>query len=113
VKTLGAKIAASHAHAAGNHRAYVSRAVQKLFQDTPDDKKLCFVKEEVFGITDGGPIIGADHPVLTEMFAIPIAGALCCSLIFRGLLLLNPLIAGLGGQVISNQRFCLRRRDLK
>ena len=75
-----------------------------------------FVKEEeVFGITvtDGGPIIGADHPVLKETFAIPIAGALCCSLIFRGLLLLNPLIAGLGGQVISNQRFCLRRRNLK
>ena len=82
-------------------------------KDTPGDKKLCFVKKEVFGITDGGPIIGADHPVLKEMFAIPIAGALCCSLIFRGLLLLNPLIAGLGGQVISNQRFSLRRRDLK
>ncbi len=113
VKTLGNRVAASHAHAARNHQAYVSRAVQKLFQDTPDDQKLCFVKEEVFGITDGGPIIGADHPVLTEMFAIPIAGALCCSLIFRGLLLLNQLIAGLGGQVISNQRFCLRRRNLK
>ena len=47
VKFLGNKIAASHAHAARNHQAYVSRAVQKLFQDTPDDKKLCFVKEEV------------------------------------------------------------------
>ena len=54
-----------------------------------------------------------DHPVFMEMFAIPITGALCYSLNFRGLLLLNPLIAGLGGQVISNQRFCLRRRNLK
>ena len=58
-------------------------------------------------ITDGG------QSPPSVMFAIPITGAVCCSLNFRGLLLLNPLIAGLGGQVISNQRFCLRRRDLK
>jgi hypothetical protein len=42
----------------------------------PTTKKLCFVKEEVFGITDGGPIIGPDHPVMLEMFAQPITGAL-------------------------------------
>jgi hypothetical protein len=116
VKALGNKIAASHAHAARNHQGYVARAVFKLFQATPDDKKLCFVKEEVFGITDGGPIIGADHPVIMEMFEIPITGALCCSLNLYGLLLLNPLIAAaaaLGCQVITNQRFCLRRRNLK
>ena len=64
-------------------------------------------------ITDGGQSPIEDHPVIIEMFAIPITGAVCCSLNFRGLLLLNPLIAGLGGQVISNQRFCLRRRNLK
>ncbi len=84
VKALGIKIAASHAHAARNHQAYVTQAVSKLFQDTPYDKKLCFVKEEVFGITDGGPIIGANHPVMTEMFVIPISGALCSSSNFRG-----------------------------
>ena len=64
-------------------------------------------------ITDGGQSPMEDHPVIIEMFAIPITGAVCCSLNFRGLLLLNPLIAGLGGQVISNQRFCLRRRNLR
>ena len=46
-KALGQKIAASHAHAARNHQAYVAQAVWKLFQDTPDDQKLCFVKEEI------------------------------------------------------------------
>jgi hypothetical protein len=86
VSALGRKIAASHAHAARNHQAYVNRAVYKLFQATPDDMKLCFVKEEVFGIADGGPIIGADHPVMTEVFAIPIAGALCTYSNFRGVL---------------------------
>ncbi len=61
-------------------------------------------KEKAFGITDGGPIIGAEHPVITDMFAIPITVTLCCSQFFCGLLVLNPLIAALGWQVISNQR---------
>ncbi len=86
----------------------LTRAVSKLFQDTPDDKN------SAFGITDGGPIIDTDHPVIKEMFEIPIAGALCCSLNLYGLLLSNPLIAAaaaLGWQVITNQRFCLRRAE--
>ena len=78
VRALAGKIAASHAHAARGHQAYVSRMVSKLFQATPDDKKLCFVKEEVFGITDGGPIIGVNHPAMVEMLALPITGVLCC-----------------------------------
>ena len=43
VSALGRKIAASHAHAARNHQDYVARAVFKLFQAKPDDKKtlLC------------------------------------------------------------------------
>ena len=43
---------------------------------TPDDKQINFVKEEVFGITDGNPIISPDHPVMVEMFGLPIVGAL-------------------------------------
>ena len=54
----------------------VREAVAKLFRATSDDKKLCFVKEEVFGITDRGPIIGPNHPVMLEMFAQPITDAL-------------------------------------
>lgn len=74
VKALAKKIAQSHAHAAGNHQALVRKAVAKLFEATPADKKLCFVKEEVFGISDGGPIIGPDHPVVQEMMDQPIDG---------------------------------------
>jgi hypothetical protein len=74
LKALGRKIAQSHAHAAGNHQALVRKAVAKLFESTPADKKLCFVKEEVFGISDGGPIIGPDHPVVQEMMDQPIGG---------------------------------------
>jgi hypothetical protein len=65
-----------NAHATRNHKHYVMEMVSKLFRATPNDKKLCFVKEEVFGITDGGPIIGPDHTVMLEMFAQPIKGAL-------------------------------------
>ncbi len=75
-KVLGKKAADSHAHATRVHKEYVSETVAKLFRDTPNDKKLNFVKEEVFGIKDGGPIIGPDHPVMLEMFAQPITGAL-------------------------------------
>jgi hypothetical protein len=85
-KALAAKIAGSQAHAARNHQAYIMRAVFQLFQATPDDMKLSFVKQEVFGIADGGPIIGADHPIMTEVFAVPITGALCTYSNFRGVL---------------------------
>jgi hypothetical protein len=79
VKALGGKIAASHAHATRMHKIYVREAVAKLFRATPNDNKLCSVKEEVLGIPDGGPIIGPDHPAMLEMFAQPITGVLCCS----------------------------------
>jgi hypothetical protein len=76
-RALGNRLATSHAHATINHQIYVGHAVAKLLQGTPDDKRLCFVKEEVFGITDGCPIIGVDHPVMVEMWAHPITCALC------------------------------------
>jgi hypothetical protein len=68
----------SHAHATRKHRAAVSAAVFRLFVNTPDsvpeNKILNFVKEEVFGISDGRPIIDKDHPVMVEMFAQDIIG---------------------------------------
>ena len=75
-KKLADQIAKSHAHAAGKHQAFVRTAVAKLFQDTPNDTKLNYVKEEVFGIFGRRPIIGPDHPVVVEMMAQPIIGTL-------------------------------------
>ena len=75
-KVLANKAAVSHAHATRMHKVYVRGTVANLFRATPNDKKLCFVKEEVFGITNGDPIIGPDHPVMLEMFAQPITGEL-------------------------------------
>jgi hypothetical protein len=71
----------SHAHAARNHWAAVAAAVFRLFFNTPNSvpvnkvlKDLNFVKEEVFGISDGRPIIDKDHPVMVETFAQDIIG---------------------------------------
>jgi len=71
-----AQFAKSHAHAAWSHQALVRTAVAMLFQDTPNEPKLNYVKEEVFGILGGRPIIGPDHPVVVEMMAQPIIGTL-------------------------------------
>ncbi len=42
----------------------------------PEKKILNFVKEEIFGIRDGLPIIEKDHPEMVEMFAQDILGTL-------------------------------------
>jgi hypothetical protein len=59
-------------------RATVAGAVFRLSVNTPDsvpeNKILIFVKEEVFGISDGLSIIDKDHPVMVEMFAQDIIG---------------------------------------
>ena len=74
----GKNTSASHAHAARNHQLLVRAKVVKLFEQTPaDDVRLIFIKEEVFGIPDGRPIIGPEHPVMVEMFAQPIVGTQC------------------------------------
>ena len=61
VRALGIKIAASHAHAARNHQAYVTREVYKLFQDTPDDKNSALSKrrflESPMEVPSSAPII--------------------------------------------------------
>jgi hypothetical protein len=109
-KALGGKAAASHA--TRMHKLYVREAVAKrpkLFRATPNDKKLCFVKEEVFGITDGGPIIGPDYPVMLEMFAQSITGSLGCSNLHQSIPILSldagPLTSARGWQAITKPRF--------
>ncbi len=53
LNVLATKIAGIYAHATRNNQELVRAKVTKLFQHTPDDKQINFVKEEVFGITEG------------------------------------------------------------
>ena len=82
-KKLADQVAKSHAHAARKHQEHVMSKVRKLFESTPDDVKINFVKSEVFGVENGDPIIEAKHPVMVEMFSQPIVGAMRSFLSFR------------------------------
>ena len=78
VQQLLTKFAASHAHSAGKHQGALRDFIVSLFLPTPEkDIKLRFVKEEVFGIENGAPIMDDDHPAIVEMFNQRIIGALC------------------------------------
>ncbi len=83
----------SHAHATRKHRAAVFRLFVNTPDSVPENKILNFVKEEVFGISDGRPIIDKDHPVMVEMFDQDIIGGTLltpvCALFTRLLLLMS------------------------
>lgn len=52
------------------HRRNVSDIIARLFEHTPGDVKLNVVKEKVFGVQNGEPIMTEDHPVIAELLAI-------------------------------------------
>ncbi len=54
VKAMARKKSFSHAHGARKCQNYVRDAICKLFEATPNDAKLNFVKEDVFGVPEGG-----------------------------------------------------------
>jgi hypothetical protein len=64
----------SHAHAAKNHQMRMAAIVAKLFRQTKDPA-VNYVKSKVFGIENGAPILGDDHPLVMELKALPIPGA--------------------------------------
>jgi hypothetical protein len=63
---LMAKLRLSHQHALQNHRVHLRQIISELFEQTYDSK-INFIKQSVFGVDDGAPIIGRDHPVVKGM----------------------------------------------
>ena len=57
---------ASHGHAARAHCAMVANWIGRLFHKTADPRTN-FVKEHVFGVKDGAPILAQDHPVMKQV----------------------------------------------
>jgi len=56
----------SHQHTSKAHHLRMSMLAQKLFRDTVDPA-VNYVKSKVFGIENGAPILGADHPLMKEL----------------------------------------------
>jgi hypothetical protein len=65
-RQLLAKLRLSHQHALQNHRVHLRQIISELFEQTYDSK-INFIKQSVFGVDDGAPIIGRDHPVVKGM----------------------------------------------
>ena len=70
----------SQGHAGKQHRDRVAEGVASLFHQTADPQTT-WVKEAVFGVKDGAPILSDEHPVMLELLKGPISkGALVPSL---------------------------------
>lgn len=64
----------SHQHAAKHHHMRTAAIVAKLFRQTKDPA-VNYVKSKVFGIEDGAPILGDDHPLVQALKAALPSGA--------------------------------------
>ena len=57
-------------HAWKHHRAKMAEAVAALFHETADPQ-INWVKETVFGVKDGAPLLSGTHPVMEELMKGP------------------------------------------
>ena len=61
------RITRSSQHAARQHSENVGELVARLFAQTTD-LEMDYVKESVFGVSGGPPIMAKDHPAMQELF---------------------------------------------
>jgi hypothetical protein len=66
-KQMVTKFLRSAQHAARQHREYVAWIIDRLFQPTNLEPQLVRVKEEIFGVNGGGPIIEPSHEAMREL----------------------------------------------
>ena len=62
-----ARLLRSGQHATRQHREKIASIVQSLFHETTD-ADLNYVKETVFGVQNGAPIMAGDHPAILALF---------------------------------------------
>ena len=79
MKSLGwvlMKVCQSHGHAVRAHHGMMVSVIASLFSKTVDPRTI-FVKDKVFGVKHGAPILSDDHPVMKHLITPPFAkGAL-------------------------------------
>ena len=80
LQALLLQLCISQGHAGKQHRDRVAEGVASLFHQTADIQTN-WVKETVFGVKDGAPILSDEHPFMQEVLKGPIPkGALVPSL---------------------------------
>ena len=55
---------------AKQHRDKIQELVAVLFEETTDPM-LAAIKQDLFSVENGGPIVSLDHRVITNMMALP------------------------------------------
>ena len=58
-------------HAARKHRLNLAALVRALFEQTPpSEADMLYIKETVFGVKEGAPIMASNHPAIVELFSV-------------------------------------------
>ena len=77
------KLRASQGHAVSAHCCKMACLIASLFSKSVDPQTN-FVKDTIFGVKDGAPLLSDDHPVTKALMTSPFAkGALVPSLAFK------------------------------
>lgn len=66
LKIVLRKLRAGHQHCAKFHHSRIARVISSLFRQT-SDPLVNYVKDKVFGVKDGAPILADDHPVIIHL----------------------------------------------
>jgi len=65
------RILRSGQHAARKHRLGLAAIVRALFEQTPpSEADMLYIKETVFGVKEGAPIMASNHPAIVELFSV-------------------------------------------
>ena len=71
------KLCQSHGHAVRAHHGKMASVIARLFSET-DDPRTNFVKDKLFGVKDGAPILSHDHPVMKHLTTTQFAKVRWC-----------------------------------
>ena len=66
-----ARFIRSGMHSACQHRELIAKFVALLFSPTPNQPALNYIKQTVFDVEDGGPILGQEHPAMVALRVQP------------------------------------------
>lgn len=66
LKSVLRELRKGHQHCARIHHLRLARLIASLFEQTSEDR-INYVKDKVFGVRGGAPILEHDHPVIQHL----------------------------------------------